>query len=158
MTRYAEQTTVTAETSRGEIERTLQRYGASAFMYGWDLDQAVIQFKAHERMVRFLLPLPDKASEEFTRTPGKKLTRSPEQALAEWEKACRQRWRALALVVKAKLEAVEAGITEFEDEFLAHVVLPDGSTAGAWLRPQIAKAYETATMPSMLPELGMGTS
>lgn len=156
--RYAENTDVTAERSRGEIESTLQRYGASAFMYGWDEDQAVIQFKAHERHVRFLLPLPDRAAPEFTHTPGRNLERTPAQALTEWEKACRQRWRALALVVKAKLEAVAAGITEFEDEFLAHVVLPDGTTAGAWLRPQIAEAYESGAMPTFLPELGPGGS
>jgi hypothetical protein len=67
--------------------------------------------------------------------------------LAEYEKATRQRWRALALVIKAKLEAVESGITIFEDEFLAHIVLPDGSTAGDWMRPQIAKAYDKNKMP-----------
>lgn len=148
--RYAENTTVPAEKSRGEIERTLQRYGATAFMYGWDTDQAVIQFQAHDRHVRFLLAMPDRSAREFTHTPGKGLRRHEDQTLAEWEKACRQRWRALALVVKAKLEAVEAGITEFEDEFLAHIVLPDGGTAGAWLRPQIEQAYSNGRMPPML--------
>lgn len=156
MSRYAEDTQVSAERSRGEIESTLQRYGASAFMYGWDQDQAVIQFKAHERQVRFVLPLPDRSDREFTHTPSRGTARTAEQALAEWEKACRQRWRALALVVKAKLEAVATGITEFEDEFLAHVVLPDGTTAGQWLRPQIATAYETGVMPELLPALGTG--
>jgi hypothetical protein len=71
------------------------------------------------------------------------------------EQACRQRWRALALAIKAKLEAVEAGITSFEDEFMAHIVLPDGSTFGRWARPQIAKVYEENTMPSLL-ALGAG--
>lgn len=157
MSRYAENTSVPAEKSRGEIERTLQRYGATAFMYGWDADQALIQFRANGRHVRFLLPMPDRDAREFTHTPGKGLRRAPEQALVEWEKACRQRWRALALVVKAKLEAVEAGITEFEDEFLAHIVLPDGQTAGDWMRPQINQAYATGAMPAMLPALGPGS-
>ena len=31
--------------------------------------------------------------------------------LKHWEQACRQKWRALALVIKAKLEAVAAGAT-----------------------------------------------
>lgn len=34
MSRYAETTSVSSESSRGEIERTLSRYGASSFMYG----------------------------------------------------------------------------------------------------------------------------
>lgn len=157
MTRYAEQTTVSAEKSRAEIEATLARYGADQFMYGWDADRAVIAFRMNGRQVRFLLPMPDKASREFTHTPGKGLARRPEDVHKAWEQATRQRWRALALVVKAKLEAVEAGITEFEDEFLAHIVLPNGSTLGQWARPQIAQAYETGAMPSSLLELGTGS-
>jgi hypothetical protein len=153
---YAANTSVSVESSRGEIERTLQRYGATSFAYGWDQSRALIEFAAHERRVRFVLTLPDRNAPQFTRTPSRGHARSEVQALAEWEKACRQRWRALALVVKAKLEAVEAGISEFEDEFLAHIVLPDGSTAGQWLRPQIADAYATGSMPAMLPALGRG--
>lgn len=150
MSRYAEATTVSSEKSRAEIEATLQRYGADQFLYGWDQDKAVIQFRAHGRHVRFVLVLPDRADPTFTKTPARKTTRTPEQAHAAWEQACRQRWRALALVTKAKLEAVESEITTFEDEFLAHIVLPDGQTAGDWLRPQMAAAYELGTMPSLL--------
>jgi len=156
MSRYAANTEVTSDKSRAEIERVLARYGADQFGYGWDRDKAMIAFRAHERQVRFLLPLPDRNDDEFQFTPTKRDRRSPDAAEREWEKACRQRWRALALVVKAKLEAVESGITEFEDEFLAHIVLPDGSTVGNFLRPQIAEAYSTGTMPSMLPALGPG--
>lgn len=151
MTRYAENTSVSSDRSRAEIEQTLARYGADQFMYGWDQSNAVIMFQAHGRRVKFVLPLPDKTSREFTHTPGRNLARSPQQALEAWEQACRQRWRALALVIKAKLEAVEAGITEFEDEFLAHVVLPNGSTVGDWAKPQLAIAYEAGSMPALLP-------
>lgn len=154
---YAENTDVPSDKSRAEIERTLARYGADQFMYGWDRDQAVVQFRMNDRHVRFLLPLPDREAPEFKLTPAKRYKRSDADAERAWEQAVRQRWRALALVVKAKLEAVESGITEFEDEFLAHIVLPNGSTAGAWMRPQIADAYEKGVMPSMLPALGPGT-
>jgi len=110
------------------------------------------------RQIRFIIELPDKNDNKFWFTPEKRRKRSDTQAFAEWEKACRQRWRALALVIKAKLEAAESGITEFEDEFLAHILIPDGSgdtmTAGEFLRPQIDAAYETGTMPKMIPYLG----
>lgn len=151
MSRYAENTSVSSEKSRAEIESTLRRYGASQFMYGWDASSAVIVFQAEGRRVKFVLPMPDPDSPEFTLTPGKKLARSAEQALAAWEQACRQRWRALALVIKAKLEAVEAGITVFDDEFLAHMMLPNGSTVGDWARPQLAEVYESGSMPALLP-------
>jgi hypothetical protein len=156
MPQYAANTTVSVEKSRAEIERTLERYGATSFAYGWDRDRAVIQFAAQDRQVRFVLPLPDRTERRFTHHA--RGVRTPESAQKEWEQACRQRWRALALAIKAKLEAVESGISEFEDEFLAHIVLPNGSTAGQWLRPQLATAYETARMPSVLPALGPGSS
>ncbi len=44
MTRYADNTGVSVENSRGEIERTLQRYGAESFAYGWEAGRAVVQF------------------------------------------------------------------------------------------------------------------
>lgn len=56
----------------------------------------------------------------------------------------------MALVIKAKLEAVEAGIAAFEEEFLAHIVLPNGSTVGQFMMPQIAAVYETGRMPPLL--------
>ena len=154
MTRYAENTSVSVESSRAEIERTLQRYNAESFAYGWDQRRALIEFTHEARKIRFVLPLPDKDAEEFRLTPAKRYERSSEDQHKAWEQACRQRWRALALAIKAKMEAVEAGITTFEDEFMAHIVLPDGSTFGSWARPQIAKVYELNTMPALLPAEG----
>ncbi len=152
---YAENTAVSVEASRAEIERTLARYGADQFMYGWDADRAVVAFRAANRQIRFVVTLPSRDERRFTH--HSRGTRTPEAALAEWEKACRQRWRALALVIKAKLEAVSTGISEFEQEFLANIVLPDGSTVGQFMAPQVARAYENGTMPSFLPELGAGS-
>lgn len=154
--RYAENTSVSVEASRGEIERTLQRYGATSFAYGWDQLKAVVEFAADERRIRFTLPLPDINSDEFRLTPAKRYARSADDQQKAWEQACRQRWRALALAIKAKLEAVEAGITSFEDEFMAHIVLPDGSTVGGWMKPQIQRAYSSGAMPALLPALGPG--
>lgn len=149
---YAQNTQVSADRSRAEIERTLQKYGANQFMYGWDQEKAVIGFRLAGRQIKFLLPMPDKKSKEFTRTATGK-TRTEAAAFKEWEQACRSKWRALALVIKAKLEAVEAGITMFEDEFMANIVLPNGSTVSQFMLPQISKAYESGDMPKMLPDL-----
>lgn len=145
---YAEGTSVSPERSRAEIERILARYGADAFSYGWEGERAIVAFRAHGRMIRFNIQLPDR--EQFRRTPSGRRTRSDSQVHVEWEKAQRQRWRALALVVKAKLEAVESGITTFEEEFLAHILLPNGTTVGETVRPDIELAYETGKMPKLL--------
>lgn len=147
---YADNTSVSVEKSRAEVERTLQRYGASAFGYMTSAGQATIMFEAHERRIRFDLPLPRPDERRFTHTAAGR-SRPDNQIVASWEQACRQRWRALALAVKAKLEAVEAGIAEFEDEFLAYVVLPTGGTMGTMARSAIAHAYETGTMPALMP-------
>lgn len=151
MTRYAATTEVSSARSRDEIERTLERYGADQFLYGWQDDAAVVGFRMQGRHVRFVLAMPAKNDRRFTH--HSRGVRTPEAALKEWEQAVRQRWRALALVIKAKLEAVESGISIFEDEFLANIVLPTGETAGSWMRPQIEEAYRIGAMPQMLPML-----
>lgn len=150
MPKYAVNTTVSVEKSQQEIQRILQRFGCDQFLYGWQENQAVIAFRAHERQIKFVLTMPRKDLPEFTE--HSRGARTEDAAYRLWEQACRQRWRALALVIKAKLEAVECGITCFEDEFLAHIVLPDGMTVGAAMRPQIALAYETGDMPKLLPD------
>jgi hypothetical protein len=148
---YAENTTVSAHNSRAEIEKILQRYGADQFMYGWETTKAMVQFRANERVIRFIVDMPDSQDREFTHTPSRGTERTSTQAQAAWEQATRQKWRALALVIKAKLEAVEADITEFDSEFLAHIVLPDGTSVGDWVLPSVAEAYDTGKMPEALP-------
>lgn len=148
MTRYASDTAVSVEKSRMEIERTLQRYGADAFAYFSEANRAMVAFRMADRQIKFVLTLPEKSLREFTH--HSRGMRTADAALAAWEQACRQRWRALALVIKAKLEAVAAGITTVEDEFLAHTVLPDGSTVGEWARPQLDEAYRIGAMPTAL--------
>ncbi len=153
--RYAASTTVPVDRTRSEIERTLVRYGADEFAYGWGQGRALVSFRIAGRLIRIELPLPDRDDRRFTRTPTGK-ARTAQQAEKEWEQACRASWRALALVIKAKLEATEAKISTVEQEFLAWVVLPDGSTAGEWMAPQIERAYTGGAMPSALPALGTG--
>ena len=157
MSKYAANTDVAVHRSKTEIERTLERYGANQFLSGWDADRetAMIGFAMNGRQIRFMLPMPERTSTEFTRTPTGK-QRKADAAYTAWEQGCRQRWRALALAIKAKLEAVESGITEFEDEFMAQIVMPDGSTFGTWAVPQIQNAYDTGVMPEMLPQLTSG--
>ena len=146
---YASQTTVTSAKSRDEIERTLVRYGATQFAYGWQGDKAVIGFTMEQRQMRFHLPLPDATDREFTQTPtGRR--RSAAESLKAHAQAERQRWRALLLIVKAKLEAVESGIVTFEEEFAMHMVLPDNRRVSDHVVPMIEQAYVTGQVPSML--------
>ena len=151
MTRYAESTDVSVEKSRTEIEKLITRYGATSTAFMNAPGRALIAFEANERRVVFELPLPEQSAEEFKKTPTGRTKSNPQAHYAAWEQACRQRWRALALVIKAKLEAVETGITTFEDEFLAHIVMPDGMSVGNHIKPTIAAWYASGKMCPLLP-------
>lgn len=148
--RFAQDTTVSVEKSRAEIERLIVRYGATSTAFMNAPGRAMIMFEAKKRKVVFELPLPDQADKKFE-YDGRHHRRPPEKQYEVWEQACRQRWRALALVIKAKLEAVESGITTFEDEFLAHIMMPDGQTVGAHVKPSIEHWYTSGNMQPLLP-------
>lgn len=149
---YAASTTVSVERTKGEIEQVIRRYGADGFMSAWEGDKAMIQFRNQGRYVRFMLILPAPTERRFTHSARGMRTKAV--ATKEWEQACRARWRALLLVIKAKLEAVEAGIVEFEQEFLAHIVMPDGKALYDHVKSGVAIAYERGDMPTLLPYHG----
>lgn len=136
---FADRTKVSVDQTRTEIERTLKRYGADRFAYFTEIERAIIIFEAHNRRIRFDLPLP--AIKNTMNVASKKTV----------EQVQRQRWRALLLCIKAKLESVESKIESFEEAFLAHIVLPDGITVGQHTQESIAKAYETKSMVPLLP-------
>ena len=147
---YAKDTKVPPDRSRAEIERTLTRFGADAFSYGYEGDRSIVAFRAQGRMVRFEVTIPSLS--DFRVAPGRGYrVRTQTQQENARDQAIRQRWRALLLVIKAKLESIEAGIESFDEAFLPHLLLPDRTTVGDWLGPQIEAAYETGEMPELLP-------
>lgn len=144
---YAANTTVSAEKSIAEIQSTLRRYEAQGFMYGYEGDLAQVSFKLRNLLISMKIRLPPKADYAVS-TAGR--MRNAKAAAGAWEQACRQRWRALALVVKAKLEAVESGVSTFEEEFLAFIALPGGGNIGQRLIPQLQELVAGASMPLLL--------
>jgi hypothetical protein len=150
MPQYAANTDVSCDQSRSEIERTLRRYNATGFGYGWDESKAMIEFTKDNRRVRFILPLPDKNDPKFGQTPTGRTRKNEDARLREWEQSCRQLWRALGLCIKAKLEAVEANISTFDSEFLSFIVLPGNKTVGETFLPQLEEIYATRKVPKLL--------
>ena len=142
MKRYASNTSVSSDRSRQEIESTLAKYGATAFMYGNNQKQAVIVFEFSGKRMKFVLELPSSAT-----TPKGRRPHNPTKYL---DAEHRRRWRSLALSIKSKLVAVNDGISTIEYEFMANIMLPNGLTVGEWAGPQIESAYETGKMPPML--------
>jgi hypothetical protein len=153
--RYAAQTLVSPDRSRAEIERILSRYGADQFAYGSSSGQVLIGFRAHSKMVRFVLEVPSEEDEEFRTTPTGRRRRGGSAAAERFhQQEVRRLWRALALGIKAKLEMVSSGIVTFEEEFLAHIVLPDGQTVGDHAIPALETAYLSKKSVPLLPAFG----
>ena len=127
--RYARRTEVPVSRSRAEVERLVLMYGADQFGTAVDNqgERAMVQFRISSWLVRFVLPL-------YQCT----------------EQQQRQRWRALVLVIKAKLEAVESGITTVEEEFLPHIVTPSGETFGYWAVPQLRIMQKEGRLPDTI--------
>lgn len=151
MARYAQDTSVSVEKSKAEIEKIIQRYGATGFVSAWKQGKASIMFEMRDRRLRFNLPLPDRNEKRFTHTPGKDLERHPMDVQKHWEQACRQSWRALLLCIKAKLESVEAGIVEFDEEFMPYIVMANGSTVAEYIMPQLPGICGVDRMLPLLP-------
>ena len=148
---YAQKTAVAVEKSRAEIERLLARHRCSKFLAGIDHEahRATVQFQAHNRIVKFELALPDPRDPKFKAIKGSYLQRTAAGVAKVIEQEERTRWRALLLVIKAKLEAVESNIATFEDEFLAHTVLPNQRTVAEHIGPMIAEVYATGRMKAL---------
>lgn len=141
--RYAENTTVSVENSQAELTRLLRRHGAHQIVSATDDKRgaALVAFAIEGRQVRLEIEVPTAelfAAEANARSVAEQPRGWRSMAPAkrrEWAKrqaqqAERQRWRALVLVTKAKLELVADGLSTIQREFLADLVLPDGSTVG----------------------------
>lgn len=149
---YAAKTKVPVDKTRFEIEKLCSQHGATAFSYGTTAERAIIQFQAHDRQVRFVLPLPARSDFRYAMRRGWKEERTTRQWDEAHQQAIKSRWRALFLAIKAKLEAVAAGITLFEQEFFAHVVDPStGRTVYELISPQVAINYSGEHRPIGLP-------
>ncbi len=157
MSPYATGTQVTAARSREEIERILRRFHATGFAYGWSENIATVGFQIAGLTIRVSVPMPDPDDREFRLTPTRGTRRSDKQAAAAYEAEVNRRWRALAAVIKAKLIAVEDRVSTLEKEFLAFIVLPDGSTIGDFAEPYLARGESLPLLPQPPPKsLGRG--
>lgn len=125
---YANRTRVSTEKTRMEIEQLVKKYGAKGFASGWHEGTARVQFFAHNRHVRFTVVAAGDTREG------------------------REKWRALLLLVKAKLVTVDAKIATFEEAFVGDIVLPEtGKTVWESVREPLKLAYETNRHVPLLP-------
>lgn len=132
---YAAETEVPVERSKQQIEAMLKQRGCEGFASAWGAHGDTIEFMWKGMRIRFVVPPLD--AEKY-RHDAQGRERKADVLTRQINQANRARWRGLYLVVKAKLEAVESGISIFEEEFLAFIVDPaSNKTVGQVLVPRI---------------------
>ena len=152
MAKYAANTTVSVERSKAEIEKILRRYNADGFGYYTKAGNAMVAFEMAGRPFRIDLPMPDPNASVFTHTAVRNRARDQEATDREYEKACRQRWRAVCLMLKAKLEAIDIGVSSLDAEFMSYMVLPGGQTVAERMLPHLEEIARTGDAHKFLPE------
>lgn len=143
---YAENTSVPVDRSQSEIKRTLSKYNATGFIFGDSRELSMVMFEMNGRRIKFILPIPALQPKVASYYQKKGQFYSQDKV----DQETRRRWRCLLLAIKAKLETVESGISTFEEEFMSHIVLPNGQTVGEVMVPQITESYQNAKMPPLL--------
>jgi hypothetical protein len=128
--RFAEDTGVPVGRSQDEVKDRLRRSGADRIAVYEDEETSAVVFTVQGRMYRITVPTTADAKD-------------PKQD-------ARRAWRLLLLLLKAKLEAVREGATTIEREFLADMLLPDGSTVYQRAAEELAIAFEGGSMPATL--------
>ena len=164
---YAEGTSVPVDRSKGEIDALLSKHGATQRgIVADDADgRAMVAFVIGGRHYRLDLPMP-KLSDMPDPTKGTwQLPKgtavharwnawSPEQRRAhlrdQLDQRCRERWRAVVLMLKAKLELVRIGVSTVEKEFMSDLVIR-GRTVGQMLEEQMEQLLQ-GEAPRLLPE------
>jgi hypothetical protein len=153
---YAASSETPSERTRNDIHKLLTKNGATHFGYLNSPDEDTVGFEMEGRRIKLVLPLPSREDDRVIYTDSGRFMRTPKEQVKAYEQLIRSRWRALYLVIKAKIEAVALGISTFEDEFLSGTVLPNQQTVSEYLQPQIARVYMTGKMPDASAALNAG--
>lgn len=122
--RYAEGTTTTVPSSRGEITGLLGKHGVTTMAQGSTPEGDWLAFELAGRSFRIDIKRPTKA-EIFKVYPNHRDTDA--KLDGEW----RRRWRATVLMLKAKLEYADGEVSSIEQELMPYMLLKDGTTLGA---------------------------
>lgn len=121
---YVRGASVTAAASQSEILEMLAGSGATGLRCTSEDGRAGISFASGGRQYRIVVVLP-RSSDESLQPAG--AGHAPKTA----HEGARQRWRALAVLIRAKLDAVASGIVTFDQEFLAYALSPQRAHAPA---------------------------
>lgn len=129
--RFAEGTSVAIDKSRAEVETLLERHGASHVAIMRSPEESIVVFQIGVLRVRRAVQVPTQGSAEAR------------------DREHRRRWRALVLILKAKLEMITGGESTMEREFLADMMLPNGETVESEFLPKLLQALQANKQPRL---------
>lgn len=130
MRKFAANTTVPIARSQQAIQTLLAKYGATGFVVATRAKRIVLGFELNGKAMRFDVLV------------------SGDKNLPQEE---RRTWRALLLIIKAKLEASINGVATFEQEFMPYFVMKSGRTLSQELLPQLDEAINSGQILKLLP-------
>jgi len=135
MARYAKNTSVPVARSKQKIEELLTSYGIEESFLGRSPRGDGIGWKYKGKVYKKNVPMPSK----------------DDKTEKQYEQEVRQRWRILYMSMKMKFEEIDADVISFEDQFLAQMSLPDGSTVADFMKlPENIQRLEKTKMPKFL--------
>lgn len=123
---YAANTKVSVQASRLELEKILGKYGARSHGVETKPDFVAINFELCATRYRLEVPMPGFPN-------GYPIGACPDHPAcsnrcryypAHVEQAKRERWRAIIMMVKSKLELSRLGVSSVEKEFMGSLLLP----------------------------------
>jgi hypothetical protein len=100
-----------------ELEKLLLQHDVTIFGYERMDDLAVVRFVLRDRKLRLVVKMPDWNDEQYTLTPSTRRPRSITGRRQVYWSDVAATWKAMKDLIAAKLNAVEKGITTFDDEF-----------------------------------------
>ena len=150
---YAAGTTVSSAKTMGEIQGMLAARGVVKVGTMAEPQSFILAFEFDGVPYRITLPLPDPQARKFTHsTVGPRSENAYREA---YEKEVNRVWRAFGMVIKAKLVAVEEGISTIAREFIGDAVLASGQTFREAYADDLPKALASGKLAGAL-ALGSG--
>lgn len=135
MARYAKNTSVPMARSKQKIEELLVSYGIEESFFGRSPRGDGVGWKYKGKVYKLSVPVPSR----------------DEKTEKQYEQELRQRWRILYMSMKMKFEEIDAGVISFEDQFLAQMSLPDGTTVADFMKlPENLTRLEKTKIPKLL--------
>lgn len=135
MARYAKNTSVPIARSKQKIEELMTSYGIEESFSGRSPRGDGIGWKYRGKVYKMSVPFPTR----------------DDKTDKQYEQELRQRWRILYMSMKMKFEEIDAGVISFEDQFLAQMSLPDGTTVADFMKlPGNVAKLEKTEMPKLL--------